>query len=954
MPAKAKKKPAKKASKSASKAAQKKSIAADARAAPQAAKPPTGSGARLVILDGHGIIYRAYFAVREPLVVRRSGEVVTAVYGFVNTLLRVIDELKPTHLAVAMDAPGKTFRHEADATYKAHRRPMPEDLPAQIERCKQVMHAFNIPIYEVSGYEADDVLATLADDAAEQDVETWIATLDSDLVQLVRPGVSVFMYRPYQRDTVRYDSTEKVRDRYGIDPIQMIEYKGLVGDTSDNIPGVPGIGDKTAVKLLNEYRTIEEIYEHLDDVGPKRAHSALAENQDLALHSKMMATIHHEVPIEIDMDEAQIHAYDRQQVMELFQELEFRSLIDRLPEEMASGGVVEPTLTETDYITIRDERALQTWVDRALAAGRVAVQIETTSRDAMRCDVAGYALADVEGEAAYIPVRLVGQLGDDDLLDHETVLTALRPVLESPDVPKEFHDAKFAIKVMARQGVTLRGVTNDTMLAAFFLGDSATGLPTIVLERLGLQLPSREELLGKGRKQKTLFDVTADETGGIAAAEVDAVWRLAEALDDALAEEPQIEKMYRELELPLAQILAQMESTGVTCDRSLLDELSGRLGKEVDAIVAGVYEMVGHEFNLGSPKQLGQVLFEELGLPKTRKTKQGYSTDAQALERLAPEWPIVDQILRYREHSKLKSTYVDALPELINPDTGRIHTEYNQAVAATGRLSSENPNLQNIPVRTEMGREIRAAFVATPLDGEKDVIFLGADYSQIELRVLAHLAEDRAMIEAFQNDEDIHAATAAGAYGVDPDQVDPEMRRIAKMMNFGVIYGLTAHGLSQRSGMERKDAQAFIDSYFERFARVAEYIEEIKESTKKTGYAETLLGRRRYIPEIKSANFQVRAAAERVAVNMPVQGTAADVMKVAMLRIADALRQHELATRMILQVHDELIFELPRAEADELGGILQEFMPNAIEMVVPLQIEMKIGPNWRDMESFAV
>ncbi len=954
MPAKAKKNPDEKARKALSEVVKKPADPAPAKLVPDTAAKSVSSGARLVILDGHGIIYRAYFAVREPLVVRSSGEVVTAVYGFANTLLRVIDELKPTHLAVAMDAPGKTFRHEADPTYKAHRPPIPADLPAQLERCKQLLKAFNIPVYEVTGYEADDVLATLADDAAEQDIETWIATLDSDLVQLVRPGVSVFMYRPYQRDTVRYDSVEKVRDRYGIDPIQMIDYKGLVGDSSDNIPGVPGIGDKTAVKLLNEYRTIEEIYEHLDDVGPKRAHNALAENQDVALHSKMMATIHHKVPIQIDIDEALVHAYDRQDVLELFQELEFRSLIGRLPEELVGEGGVEPTPTETVHITIRDQHVLQTWVDRALAADRVAIQIETTSSDAMRCEIAGYALADVEGEASYIPVHLEGQLENGDLLDHETVLSALRPVLESPDVPKDFHDAKFAVKVMSRQGVSLRGVTNDTMLAAFFLGDSATSLPTIALERLGLELPSREELLGTGRKQKTLFDVPADETGSCAAAEVDAIWRLAKALDDALAEEPQIEKMYREVELPLAHILAQMESIGVTCDPSLLEDLSARLSKEIAAIVAGVYEMVGHEFNLGSPKQLGQVLFDELGLPKTRKTKQGYSTDARALERLSSEWPIVDQILNYREHSKLKSTYVDALPALINPDTGRIHTDYNQAVAVTGRLSSENPNLQNIPVRTEMGREIRAAFVAQPRNEEADVVFLGADYSQIELRVLAHLAEDRAMIEAFQNGEDIHAATAAGAYGVDPDQVDPEMRRVAKMMNFGVIYGLTAHGLSQRSGMDRKDAQAFIDSYFERFARVAEYIEEIKESTKKSGYAETLLGRRRYIPEIKSANFQVRAAAERVAVNMPVQGTAADVMKIAMLRIADALGEHELATRMILQVHDELIFELPRSEAAELGGILQEFMPSAIEMVVPLQIEMKIGPNWRDTESFAV
>jgi DNA polymerase-1 len=922
------------------------------KAADKAVSP---SGARLVILDGHGIIYRAYFAVREPLVVRRSGEVVTAVYGFINTLLRVIDELKPTHLAVAMDAPGKTFRHEADPSYKAHRRETPEDLPPQIERCKDVMDAFSIPIYEMPGYEADDVLATLADAAAEQGVETWIATLDSDLIQLVRPGVSVFMYRPYQRDTVRYDSLEKVRDRYNIDPVQMIDYKGLVGDTSDNIPGVPGIGEKTAVKLLNEYRTIEEIYEHIDEVGPKRAHTALVENQDVALHSKMMATIRHDVPVELDIDAAQVAAYDRQRVMEMFQELEFRSLIDRLPAQdgVAGEAAVVAETVATSYETIRDDKALKALVKRLKKAPSIAFQPETTSRDAMRCDIAGYAFADAPGKAAYVPVRHL----DDGLplLDHEAVLKALTPLFESSDVAKVLHDAKFATKVLHRQGVALRGVQDDTMLAAFLLGDSATALPTVALERLGIELPTREELLGKGRKQKTLFDVGADDTGEVAAAEVDATLRLAAVLGEALDEEPQIEEMYRSMEIPLSALLAEMEFIGVRCEPARLEDLRQRLAAEIESIRADIYEEVGHEFNIGSPKQLGVVLFEEMGLPKTRRTKQGYSTDAQALERLSSEFPIVERILHYREVSKLKSTYVDTLPGLVHPDTHRIHTEYNQAVAATGRLSSENPNLQNIPVRTEMGREIRAAFIAAPAsDAEEDVVFLGVDYSQVELRVLAHLSADPAMIEAFRNNEDIHAATASGAYGVPASEVSAEMRRIAKMMNFGVIYGLTSHGLSARADMDRRDAQTFIDAYFERFSRVAEYLEEVKASTKDRGYAETLLGRRRYIPEIKSSNFQVRSAAERVAVNMPVQGTAADVMKRAMLQIDAALKEREVASRMILQVHDELIFELPRQEVPEVAGVLQEIMPSAIEMVVPLQVDMKVGPNWRDMEPYAL
>ena len=639
--------------------------------------------------------------------------------------------------------------------------------------------------------------------------------------------------------------------------------------------------------------------------------------------------------------------------MELFQELEFRSLIDRLPEQSLGEEYVASEEIATEYETVRDEKALATWVQRLQAADRFALQVETTTRDALRCEVAGYAVADIPGHAAYIPVRHA----DDGapLLDHETVLSALRPLFESADSSKAVHDSKFAFKVLQRQGATLRGVSADTLLQSYLLGDSATGLHTLALERLSITLPAREDLLGKGKKQLSLFDVTAEETGQIASAEVDATLRLAETFDEALDEEAQIEEIYRTLELPLAELLGRMELTGVVCDPSRLTDLADRLAAQILEAEAGIYATVGHEFNIGSPKQLGVVLFEEMELPKTRKTKQGYSTDAQALERLAADHPIVDQILKYREVSKLKSTYVDTLPALINPDTDRIHTEYNQAVAATGRLSSENPNLQNIPVRTEMGREIRAAFVPQAIDDrEDDVVFLGADYSQIELRVLAHLSGDKAMIEAFKNDEDIHAATASGAYGVAPEDVDPEMRRIAKMMNFGVIYGLTSHGLSQRSGLDRRDAQAFIDAYFERFSRVAEYIEEIKASTKETGYAETLLGRRRYIPEIKSSNFQVRAAAERVAVNMPVQGTAADVMKKAMLQIDDAVRAEELAARMILQVHDELIFELPREEAPAVAGLLGDLMPTAIDMVVPLKIETKLGPNWRDMEAYAV
>ncbi len=928
---------------------------------------PTPPAARFVILDGHAIIFRAYFALRDvqPFSVKRTGEETTAVYGFANTLLRIVRELQPTHLAVAMDTDAPTFRHDADSAYKAHRDPIPEALPPQIERCRQIVEAFGIPLYEADGWEADDVLATIADQAAEQGLETWIGTLDSDLLQLVREGIHVYMYRPYQRDTVVYDSPAKVRERYGIDPVQVIDYKGLKGDTSDNIPGVPGIGDKTAVKLLNEYRTIEEIYANLDAVTPARAQNALREHEDLARHSKHMAAIRHDAPVRLDVEAAALADFDEAPVVELFGELEFRSLVERLEEWPGAGS--RPAADDTppvEYETVTTAARLGEWLDRSRAAGRIAVGLETSGPDPMACDVAGYALAVAAGEACYVPVRhappreaggQVSMLPADSGLTADEARDLLRPLLEDDGVAKTLHGAKFAMKVLANGGVTLRGVTRDTLIEAYLLGQSTTALPALASEHLGMRLAERSEVVGTGRKQIAFTDLPADVAAPYAAARADAALRLAGALAPDLEAEEQIARLYRDLELPLVGVLVGMERRGVTLDPDAFSQLAQELESEVVATEKAIYDSVGHEFNIGSPKQLSEVLFEELGLPKTRKTTQGFTTDAQALERIKDAHPVIPQVLHYRELSKLKSTYVDSLPQLINPATGRIHTDYNQAVAATGRLSSENPNLQNIPVRTEQGRAIRAAFVARPAaaDPGSDVIFLGADYSQIELRVLAHLSQDPHLIEAFQNEEDIHAATASGVYGVAPEDVDPEMRRIAKMMNFGVIYGLSAHGLTQRSGMERRDAQAFIDAYFERFARVAEYIEEVKQSTRELGYAETLLGRRRYIPEIRSNNFQARSAAERVAVNMPVQGTAADVMKRAMLDVDEAIAERELAGRMILQVHDELILELPPAEVDEMAGLLQALMPPAIEMVVPLKIEMKSGPNWRDMDPLA-
>ena len=530
-------------------------------------------------------------------------------------------------------------------------------------------------------------------------------------------------------------------------------------------------------------------------------------------------------------------------------------------------------------------------------------------------------------------------------------------MLENSLIPKLLHNAKFDMKVLRRHGINMRGLHDDTMVAAFVLNKSHIGLKSLAMSELGIQMTPIEDLIGKGRNQLSMLDVSAAEAGMYAAADADITLRLANLLLSELSKNDVLDKLYRELELPLIPILVDMELAGVTLDTGILDDLDQQLNGEIATVTTQIFEDAGHEFNIGSPKQLSGVLFDQLELPKTRKTSQGYSTDAQQMERLVDAHPIVNRVLQWRELTKLRSTYVESLPNEVHDSTGRVHTDYNQTVAATGRLSSESPNLQNIPVRTEQGRQIRAAFVARPweeLSSDADVSFVSADYSQIELRVLAHLSEDEGLITAFRNGEDIHAATASGAYGVSIDDVQPEMRRVAKMMNFGVIYGLSAHGLSQRSGMERRDAQAFIDAYFGRFERVAQWIEETKESTKEQGYAETLMGRRRYLPEINSRNFQRRNAAERMAVNMPVQGTAADVMKRAMIDIDSALGKQELKSRMLLQVHDELIFEVPDEEVDQLATLLNEIMPASLNLVVPLQIEVKSASNWRDLEPLEV
>jgi len=909
---------------------------------------------RLVILDGFAIVFRAYWAQKDhPLSVSTTGEVTTAVYGFANTLLSVMNNLQPTHIAVAMDFPAPTFRHLKAESYKAHRPPMPEDLHHQFTRVRELIAAFNIPIYEAEGFEADDVLGTVALQAEKLGIETYIVTLDSDLLQLVRDDlVRVFMYRLYQHDTLLYDE-EQVIARYGVRPTQIPDLKGLKGDTSDNLSGVKGIGEKTAVKLIQTFGSVPGMYERLAEVTPARLQELLRENREVALHCREMATIVTDAPVQFSTDTTQVHDYDRSKVEDLFMALEFRTLLNRLPTAALPSirpvAQVESGAAPVEYRTITSLDALDEVIAAIRAAGSFAFDTETTSTNAIATNLVGISLSWAPGASCYIPVGHLPDLESPEQLGVEAVVERLRLLFTDTSIQKAAHNAKFDLEVLAGAGLVLDGVDSDTMIAAYLLGDRDIGLKSLALEFFGARMTPITELIGTGSKQLSMAQVSIASAAPYAAADADFTGRLREPIEQAV-EERGLTRLYRTIELPLIGTLMAMERRGVAVDVETLREMSRTLTDDLQRIEAAIHESVGHQFNLGSPKQLSQVLFEELGLPKTRKTTQGYTTDAQALEGLRGMHPLVEQILEYRQVAKLKSTYIDALPGMIDPRTGRIHTNYNQTTAATGRLSSVDPNLQNIPVRTELGRRVRRAFVARDPAGERPMRFLAADYSQIELRILAHVTQEPRLVEAFRNDQDIHRATAADLFGVPIEEVNPSQRNLAKTVNFAVIYGLSAMGLSNRTEMNMAEARDFIGNYFDRYPGIKRYIDDTIARTRQIGYAETLLGRRRYLHDINSSNFNLRQQAERQAINHPIQGSNADIIKIAMNRIHAELRESALTSRMILQVHDELICEGPPAELEAVRELLSRQMCGAMELSVPLKVEMKTGANWGEME----
>jgi len=913
---------------------------------------------KLMLIDGHSLAYRAFFALPVDGFSTSDGELTNAVYGFTMMLLHALQSEKPDYIAVTFDAPAATFRHEEFEEYKAHRPPMQEEMRSQMERIRQVVQTMNIPLFELPGYEADDLIGALAQQATNSEAETVIVTGDNDALQLVSPTVTVMTPGGYSQrfsDARLYDE-EAVRGKYGIDPVLLADYKGLVGDKSDNIPGVTGVGDKTARQLIQRYGTVEKIYEHLEEIDSSRAKRALTGQEEQALLSKRLATIVTDVPISLDLELCRTGDYDRQEVTELFRELEFRSLVQRLPTSEREHPTqmtffAQEPLPAEQSVAVTTEEQLVSLVSELAQASRIAVDVETTSTDAMKADLVGLSFAAQPGHGYYVPVGHLLTEGSAGQLPMELVADRLRPVLENPRVAKTAHNGKYDLTVLKRHGVEVRGLDFDTMIAAYLLEPSrrGLGLKSLAWSKLGLEMKPITQLIGKGRDQITLAQVSISDTAAYAGADADATLRLVSVLEKELREREQWD-LFRDVEMPLVQVLLDMEMAGVALDTGELMKISTTMHQRVVELEGQIQELAGHPFNVSSTQQLGQVLFDELGLPAKAKTKTGYSTRASVLEELKDLHPIIDLILEHRQLTKIKSTYVDALPVLVNRETGRVHTSYNQTGTVTGRVSSSDPNLQNIPVRTELGRHVRCAFVAG--EGRR---LLGADYSQVELRILAHISRDPNLLAAFARGEDIHASTAAAVFDVPLSDVTPAMRRIAKTINFGIIYGMGEYGLAQRTDLSLEDARNFIDNYFSRYEKVRDYVEKTKTEAREEGYVSTLLGRRRYFPELLTssrAHTGVKRAAEREAINMPIQGSAADILKIAMARLHRALREKDLAARMILQVHDELVLEVPAEELPPVANLVRSVMEGAWDLDASLRVDIKVGKNWEQMEAY--
>lgn len=951
------------------------------------------SDSKLLLIDAHALIHRSYHAIERDLT-SPTGEPTKAVYGFASTLLKVIKDQAPQYVIATFDA-GKSFRTEQFAEYKANRPPTPDDLRSQFARCQQFCRVLDIPVFALERYEADDLIGTLSRQAEDQNLNTVILTGDRDTLQLVDDKINVLMIMGYTGELKMYDEAAVV-DRFGFTPRQLIDFKALRGDTSDNIPGIAGVGDKTATKLIQEYSGVEGIFQHLDEIEGKvgeKIESARAQVE----RNKELVTIDRSAPVTLDVNAARFGQYDRAQAVELLRELGFQSLLARLPGEDAAADLsAETKATQelpTNYSAVISDTDLDALVKRIKKNKAFVVDVETTDVDPQRANLVGIAIGVGGGEAYYIPVthdapriapavkknkalreqkqaslfdaggmepaQTISVTNDGTPPEHsfaklplELVREKMGGVFADRKIEKYAHNASYDWGVLRRAGFEINNLAFDTMVAAHLLENNpqAVGLKNLSFQHFGAQMTEIQALIGKGKNQITMEQVSVEKITQYASADADYTHRLFEVYKPLLQERG-LDKLFYEIEMPLVAVIVDLEAAGVLLDLDVLRDLSREISTRLGEIEKQVFEMVGAPFNLNSPVQLGEALFEKLGLSSQgldRTSTGKISTAAGVLETLRDKHPVIPLILEHRELSKLQGTYADALPQLVNPVDGRVHTSFNQAGAVTGRLSSSNPNLQNIPVRSELGRRVRRAFIAPP-----GSVLVSADYSQVELRILAHVSQDPNFLQAFAEGQDIHASTAAILFNVPLEEVTPQMRRLGKTINFGVVYGISNWGVMGRTELSLEESRKLIQDYYARYPRVREYLERTKAMAREKGYVESLLGRRRYFPELASGRKllpQQKNQSEREAINMPIQATAADIIKIAMVRLHDELHKKKFQGKMILQVHDELVFECPEGQVDEFAPLVRRIMAEAYRLDAPLEVEVKAGANWDEME----
>ncbi len=856
---------------------------------------------RIMIIDGNSLMHRAFYAL--PMLTNKKGIPTNAVYGFANMFLKLIEEYKPDYIGVAFDKKGPTFRHEVYQEYKATRQKTPEELIPQFEILKEMLRLMNIAIYEIDGYEADDILGSFARISSERNMDAYLVTGDRDALQLVSPGVKVVLTKKGISDVQVYDMDE-VKREYGLEPIQIIDLKALMGDSSDNIPGVPGIGEKTALKLLHEYRSVEQVLDNAENISGKKLRENLIQYGEQALLSKRLATIVRDAPLDIKIEDCCYEPEYSADLLAFLEELEFYTILDKIGFKREEAQR-KSQVNRKNTVVISTVNELKELADTLSQAGEVAMLVNDTD----------ITLADCSGKLYRIDLN---DSSDKQGLNYARVIQELRSILENEQLPKIVHDGKKLILAAYKCGVAVKGLAFDTYIAAYLLDPTANGYNLTSL----------------------LYRYAGIDTDYVDAADL---CILAEKMREQLVK-TQMFQLYETIEHPLIYVLSDMEITGFKVDREMLVKLGTEFSSEIETLTQEIYSLAEEEFNINSPKQLGFILFDKLKLPVIKRTKTGYSTDIEVLEQLRPYHELVEKVIEYRQVMKLKSTYIDGLLGVIDPKDGRVRSSFNQTVTATGRISSTDPNLQNIPVKDEMGRRIRKVFVPT----DENYLLVDADYSQIELRVLAHISGDPTFIDAFLNNQDIHRRTASEIFGVPLERVSPEQRNSAKAVNFGIVYGISDYGLSRNLGISRKQAQEYIESYFARYPKNKEYMERIVETAKRQGYVTTLMNRRRYLPELKSRNYNIRSQGERLAMNTPIQGTAADIIKKAMNDVYGELKRRNLKSKLILQVHDELIIDTYKPELEEVKDIVVKCMENAMKLRVPLVVDVGVGTSWYD------